>query len=246
MNPRPSTGDIRDADSTPRLEVPLEEGMATHSSILAWRIPWTEEPGKLQSIGLQSWTTLKWLSMHADRPHKNTVRSRANYPPPSRPYAQHPMARRSWGLPVWLVGTGTISSLVWKLSTRTSNPSEWFFPWPQRAFPHAHICSAKIQERPSQNSPCSFFIVLLPVCSSPFPGSQLSPRLRVNAGLLLRSLLSALTWKLSQKYNNPATVGFTSFISHVSGKESLFSITWCAMPLKLLFHIFCVFFDCLR
>ena len=32
---------------------PLKEGMATHSSILAWRIPWTEEPGGLQSIGLQ-------------------------------------------------------------------------------------------------------------------------------------------------------------------------------------------------
>ena len=32
---------------------PLEEGMATHSSILAWRIPWTEELGRLQSIGLQ-------------------------------------------------------------------------------------------------------------------------------------------------------------------------------------------------
>ena len=31
----------------------LEEGMATHSSILAWRIPWTEEPGRLQSTGLQ-------------------------------------------------------------------------------------------------------------------------------------------------------------------------------------------------
>ena len=31
----------------------LEKGMATHSSILAWRIPWTEEPGGLQSIGLQ-------------------------------------------------------------------------------------------------------------------------------------------------------------------------------------------------
>ena len=30
-----------------------EEGMATHSSILAWRIPWTEEPGELQSMGLQ-------------------------------------------------------------------------------------------------------------------------------------------------------------------------------------------------
>ena len=32
---------------------PLEEGMATHSSTLAWRIPWTEEPGGLQSIGSQ-------------------------------------------------------------------------------------------------------------------------------------------------------------------------------------------------
>ena len=35
------------------LEDPLEEGMATHSIILAWGIPWTEEPGGLQSIELQ-------------------------------------------------------------------------------------------------------------------------------------------------------------------------------------------------
>ena len=34
-------------------EDPLEEGMVTHSSILAWRIPWTEEPSGVQSIGLQ-------------------------------------------------------------------------------------------------------------------------------------------------------------------------------------------------
>ena len=33
---------------------PLEKGMATHSSILAWRIPWTEEPGGLQSMGSQT------------------------------------------------------------------------------------------------------------------------------------------------------------------------------------------------
>ena len=32
-------------------EDPLEKGMATHSSVLAWRIPWTEEPGGLQSMG---------------------------------------------------------------------------------------------------------------------------------------------------------------------------------------------------
>jgi len=34
-------------------EDPLEDGMATQSSILAWEIPWTEEPGGLQSMGLQ-------------------------------------------------------------------------------------------------------------------------------------------------------------------------------------------------
>ena len=38
---------------------PEEEGMATHSSILAWRIPCTEEPGRLQSIGSKSLTRLK-------------------------------------------------------------------------------------------------------------------------------------------------------------------------------------------
>ena len=40
-------------------EDPLQKEMATHSSILGWRIPWTEEPGGLQSIGSQkSWTRL--------------------------------------------------------------------------------------------------------------------------------------------------------------------------------------------
>ena len=42
--------------------------MATHSSIPAWRIPWTEEPGGLQSMGSQSRTQLKQLSMHARAP----------------------------------------------------------------------------------------------------------------------------------------------------------------------------------
>ena len=42
-----SAGDIRDMGLIPRREDPLEEGTATHSSILAWRIPWTEEPAGL-------------------------------------------------------------------------------------------------------------------------------------------------------------------------------------------------------
>ena len=44
--PPANTRDIRDMDL-------MEEGVATHSSILAWRIPWTEEPGGLQSMGSQ-------------------------------------------------------------------------------------------------------------------------------------------------------------------------------------------------
>ena len=45
-------------------EDPLEKEMATHSSILAWEIPRTEEPGGLQSLGSQSQTQLKQLSTH--------------------------------------------------------------------------------------------------------------------------------------------------------------------------------------
>ena len=43
-------------------EDPLEKKMATHSSILVWRIPWSEEPGRLQSMGLQSQTRLSNLT----------------------------------------------------------------------------------------------------------------------------------------------------------------------------------------
>ena len=42
---------------------PLQREMATHSSTLAWKIPWMEEPGRLQFMGLQSWT---WLSNFTD------------------------------------------------------------------------------------------------------------------------------------------------------------------------------------
>ena len=52
-NPLTDAGDIRDWAPSLGQEDPLEEGMATHSSILAWEIPWTEEPGGLQSMGSQ-------------------------------------------------------------------------------------------------------------------------------------------------------------------------------------------------
>ena len=53
-NPPASAGDVRDSGSIPGSGRSLKEVMATHSSLLAWRIPWTEEPGRLQSMGLQT------------------------------------------------------------------------------------------------------------------------------------------------------------------------------------------------
>ena len=46
-----SAGDVRDSGLTPGPEDPLEEGTAAHSSVLAWRILWTEGPDRLQSMG---------------------------------------------------------------------------------------------------------------------------------------------------------------------------------------------------
>ena len=54
-----ANADVTDSGSVPRLgrslgwEDPLEERMVAHSSILAWKIPWTAEPGRLLSMGLQ-------------------------------------------------------------------------------------------------------------------------------------------------------------------------------------------------
>ena len=52
-----NAGDTRDVGSIPVLGGSLEEEVAAHSSIFAWKVPWTEEPGRLQTIWSQkSWT----------------------------------------------------------------------------------------------------------------------------------------------------------------------------------------------
>ena len=56
-------------------EDPLEEEMAAHSSLLVWRIPWTGEPGGLQSTGLQSQTRLSCWHVHVRLPLGLWVRS---------------------------------------------------------------------------------------------------------------------------------------------------------------------------
>jgi len=58
-------------------EDPLEEGMATHSSILVWRIPWTEEPGGLQAMGLQrvrhDWVTNTRISVRTRKSSQDSL-----------------------------------------------------------------------------------------------------------------------------------------------------------------------------
>ena len=48
-NPPAIAGDVRDSGSIPGSGNPMKKGVATHSRILAWRVPWTEEPGELHS-----------------------------------------------------------------------------------------------------------------------------------------------------------------------------------------------------
>ena len=63
----------------------LENEMATHSSILGWRIPGTEEPGGLLSMWPQSWTWLKWLSSSSSSSRKTIPKQ--EWPSPSPPWA---------------------------------------------------------------------------------------------------------------------------------------------------------------
>ena len=59
-----NAGNISDSGLIPGQEDPLERGLAAHSSILAWRIPWTEEPGGYSPWVAESQTRLKQLSTH--------------------------------------------------------------------------------------------------------------------------------------------------------------------------------------
>ena len=64
LDGKESPCNARNPSLIPGLGRSLEKGLATYSSILAWRIPWTEEPDGLHSMGSQSQTWLKWLSAY--------------------------------------------------------------------------------------------------------------------------------------------------------------------------------------
>ena len=73
-----STSNMGELGLIPGWEDPQEEGMATHASILAWKIPWTEESGGVQSRGLQrvghnrsTFTSLQIFQLPPNHPEKN-------------------------------------------------------------------------------------------------------------------------------------------------------------------------------
>ena len=110
---------------------PLEEGTAPHSkwvSILAWRIPWTEEPGRLQSMGSQSQTRLKWLSSYSSSLPGVCPLDRAALPAPPVVTSQSVPVRCPWGQShPWLSTAG----LDWSLHKGrvTSRPGHGGFLW---------------------------------------------------------------------------------------------------------------------
>ena len=85
-NPPANVGDIKDKRvQSLGWEDPLEEGLATDSSVLVWRIPWTEEPGSLAVHAVvKGWTWLKWLSIHTEPANP------AQWPPPPRSHTDSP------------------------------------------------------------------------------------------------------------------------------------------------------------
>ena len=68
----PAAGESENEGLIPGLGKSPEVEMATHSNVLAWKIPWTEEPGELQSMGLQS---QRWLGTHPpEQEARNKIR----------------------------------------------------------------------------------------------------------------------------------------------------------------------------
>ena len=100
-------------------EDPLEEEMATHSSILAWRIPWTKEPGRLQSMGSQE-SDMAWRLNHY---HHSQLKFCSRLWPWSRKWQPTPVL-----LPGKLHGQRTLQAAVHgvtKSQARLSNWAHW-------------------------------------------------------------------------------------------------------------------------
>ena len=116
---------------------PLEEGMGSHSSILAWRIPRTEEPGGWQSTGSKrtghSWSDLAHMRAGSQVTYLQTVYTEC--PNISHPRTSQPSFQQSSLFPSahlhhrvhgsWLPPTPALSSLCWSIHPLTRHHDQW-------------------------------------------------------------------------------------------------------------------------
>ena len=145
--------DMREAYLIPGLGRPLEEGMATHSNILPWRIPWTKEPGWIWSIGSQrvghDWSDLAHAHTHT-RTHKHT-----------RTHTHTHTYIFSRKAPRRGVGEGAVHRVIIWTSTFDLYNSMlfWFFSWRRQWHPTPVLLPRKSHGRRRQWHPTP---VLLP------------------------------------------------------------------------------------
>ena len=111
-------------------EDPLEEEMAAHFSILAWKSPWMVEPGRLQSTGLQR-VGHNWATQHTHKQREETHRSLLIFNfKVQTPVHWFQSACGCFLLPAWvwkalMLSRGNISLKHWSVITETASPPPW-------------------------------------------------------------------------------------------------------------------------
>ena len=94
-------------------EDPLEEGMAAHSSILTWSIPWTEKPGRLQSVRLQSDMTEVTEHTHMHTHTHACTYTHTHAPPPTHTHTHEPVyCTPETNLTLWIKSTSIIKGYL--------------------------------------------------------------------------------------------------------------------------------------
>ena len=107
-----NAGDARDEGLIPGQKDSMEEGKATYSCISAWRIPWTEEPSGLQSMGSQSQTQLKQFSTHVCKVWSSLVAQMAKCLPATQKTRVRSLG---WEDPLEKEMATHSSTLAWKI-----------------------------------------------------------------------------------------------------------------------------------
>ena len=165
------------------LPPPSEKAMAPHSSTLAWKIPWTEEPGRLQSMGSQTDTT-EWVHFHFSL----SCTGEGNGNPLQCSCLGNPRDSRAW----WAAVCGVAQSrtqLKWFSSSSSPHTTFWNFSSLEFVTPIGHPGSSPRSptKMPSPSSPSGYFLLqtLLALQTLWISWSSLLPKLTLQPWMFL-------------------------------------------------------------